>query len=399
MPRDPLDIIEHAESKGKNVPNYKFGPGFTAQGYYQITNPTWRDFARSAGVDLSQYPTAMSAPREVQRAVAEQIFKKRGFQPWKAVEHLRGQEANYQIGAPSTPTPRPAYSGSTPMTMPGTAPAAPASALTSRTARDSPFVREDNLTQAKIRRLAVNQQLYDAFHQLGEKHGLRADIVSGGQHAHGGPRTGSHRHDVDGGGLGAGDVKLFDTQQGRYLSLANPADRPRLTAYLQGAAALGATGFGAGKGYMGNETFHIGGGKPAVWGGEEAFLRGATAGIKPAAPSLPAATGMAANATKPFDPNAVPTLPDNPARGILADNPLTKVASNIAADQEKQQQQMAQMAAVGEAATAPPPPAPTPAPPPQPTAPQQQVDYAGMLLPRLLRGLLASSDYGLLGDS
>ena len=67
---DPLDIIEYAESEGKNVPNYKYGPGFTASGYYQITNPTWREWAKAAGIDISQYPTAMSAPREVQRAVA-----------------------------------------------------------------------------------------------------------------------------------------------------------------------------------------------------------------------------------------------------------------------------------------------------------------------------------------
>src|SRR4051812_1099708 len=107
MARDPLDIIEQAESKGKNVPNYKFGPGFTAQGYYQITNPTWRDHAAAAGVDLSRYPTAMTAPRDVQRAVAADIFKKRGFQPWVAVSHLRGQEKDYSLGAPN----KVAYSG------------------------------------------------------------------------------------------------------------------------------------------------------------------------------------------------------------------------------------------------------------------------------------------------
>ncbi len=385
MPRDPLDIIEQAESRGRNVPNYKFGPGFTAQGYYQITNPTWRDFSKAAGVNLSQYPTAMAAPREVQRAVAEAIFKKRGFQPWKAVEHLRGQEANYRVGAIPTPPSRPAYSGSTPMTMPEAAPA-----VASRTARDSPFVREDNLTQAKIRNLAVNQQLYDAFHQLGEKYGLRADIVSGGQHAHGTRRTGSHRHDVDGGGLGAGDVKLFDTQQNRYLSLSNPADRPRLTAYLQGAAALGATGFGAGRGYMGNETFHIGGGKPAVWGGEEAFLRGATAGIKPtavaaASPALPSAYAAA-------DPNAIPTLPANPARGLLADNPMQPI---VDAAKERQVAQAQQMEAL-QASTAPPQIV-QPAAPEQPPPPVSAVDYTGMLLPRLRRGLLSAESSGLLG--
>src|SRR5215204_1945550 len=113
MARDPLDIIEQAESRGRNIPNYKYGPGFTAQGYYQITNPTWRDFSKAAGVDLAQYPTAMSAPREVQRTVAEQIFKKRGFQPWEAVKHLRGQEADYsreaapaKAGTPNVDAPK-----------------------------------------------------------------------------------------------------------------------------------------------------------------------------------------------------------------------------------------------------------------------------------------------------
>src|SRR3954463_2844592 len=95
MARDPLDIIEQAESRGRNVPNYKYGPGFTASGYYQMINPTWRRWAKDAGVDISQYPTAMSAPKEVQRAVAEHGFKTEGFRPWEATKHLVGQEASY----------------------------------------------------------------------------------------------------------------------------------------------------------------------------------------------------------------------------------------------------------------------------------------------------------------
>ena len=97
--RDPLDIIEQRESRGRNVPNYKYGPGFTASGYYQIIDPTWQRWAKAAGVDISQYPTAMSAPREVQRAVAAKGFEMEGFRPWEAVKNLRGQEANYKLGA------------------------------------------------------------------------------------------------------------------------------------------------------------------------------------------------------------------------------------------------------------------------------------------------------------
>jgi len=98
--RDPLDIIEQRESGGKNVPNYKYGPGFTASGHYQMINATWRRWARDAGIDVSQYPTAMSAPKEVQRAVAEHGFKTEGFRPWEATKHLVGQEAKY--GGPQT---------------------------------------------------------------------------------------------------------------------------------------------------------------------------------------------------------------------------------------------------------------------------------------------------------
>jgi hypothetical protein len=423
--------------------------------------------------------------------------------------------------------------------------------------RQSDYVREDNLTQAKIRKLAVKQQLYDLYHRLGEQYGLRFDIISGGQQSHGGPRTGSHRHDIDSADpYGAGDVKLYDAKLGRHLSLANPEDRPRLATVLRDAAGAGAAGLGAGPRYMGNETFHIGGGKPGAWGGEQAWLRKealsgagpaptATAGVgggdsraaainriaqqiganpldlatvisyesagkfspsiyggkggqhlgliqfgpteqktygvhagqtfdqqmesvgryltdrgyKPGmsreqlystinagrpdrlgardaaaggAPGtvldkvrtqmapheakarallgntlsapLPVATGMAANATKPFDPNAIPTLPDNPARGLLGDNPVTKVAGNIAADQQAQQQQQQALAETSQAAAsnamaaaAPPPPSPQLQPQQQPQLAGQPMDYAGMLLPRLRRGLLGADSYGLLG--
>lgn len=77
-----LDLIEQKESGGRNVPNYKFGPGFTAQGHFQITNSTWRDIARTAGIDLGQYPNAMSAPYAVQRSAANALIDTRGVQPW-----------------------------------------------------------------------------------------------------------------------------------------------------------------------------------------------------------------------------------------------------------------------------------------------------------------------------
>lgn len=170
--------------------------------------------------------------------------------------------------------------------------------------RQSEHVREDYLTQGKIRSLAIKQQLFDLYSQLGAQHGLRADIVSGGQHSTGSKRTGSHRHDIDSSDpFGAADLKLFDPGQKRYLSLSNEADRPRIAGYMRDAAAAGATGIGAGKGYMGNETFHIGGGGKGAWGGEQDWIRREALRGNTAAPALATAA-----ATATSDPRAASIL-------------------------------------------------------------------------------------------
>lgn len=82
---DPLAAIMRFESGGRNIMNYRFAENpsmYTAGGYYQITNSTWRDIAGSAGINLQQYPTAISAPFDVQRNAATALFQQRGFQPW-----------------------------------------------------------------------------------------------------------------------------------------------------------------------------------------------------------------------------------------------------------------------------------------------------------------------------
>jgi hypothetical protein len=77
-----LDLAEDKESKGRNVVNYMYDSTHTAQGFFQITNTTWKGFAPGAGVDLSKYPTAMTAPYDVQRKVARQIVTTSGVQHW-----------------------------------------------------------------------------------------------------------------------------------------------------------------------------------------------------------------------------------------------------------------------------------------------------------------------------
>jgi hypothetical protein len=73
-----MDALAQIESTNRNIhssvdPDPPGFPGGNSQGYFQINTPTWRDFAPRAGVDLSQYPNAMSAPRDIQALVAAQI--------------------------------------------------------------------------------------------------------------------------------------------------------------------------------------------------------------------------------------------------------------------------------------------------------------------------------------
>lgn len=85
-----LPLISQYESGNQNVLTaiQPAGGGNTASGYYQITNPTWQQYAPQAGVDLSQYPTAMSAPQSVQTSVAATIYNQRGLQPWSSNSNL-----------------------------------------------------------------------------------------------------------------------------------------------------------------------------------------------------------------------------------------------------------------------------------------------------------------------
>ncbi len=95
-PNDPVEFIPQFESGNRNIMQGVVGPqgGYnpsvgrvtgpsSAGGYWQITNPTWMEFAPKAGVDVAQYPTAISAPREVQKAVANAIYRETGFSRWE----------------------------------------------------------------------------------------------------------------------------------------------------------------------------------------------------------------------------------------------------------------------------------------------------------------------------
>lgn len=69
-----LDLISQYESGGRNIPNYRYDPTHTAQGYYQITNQNWANIAPLLGIDTSVYPNAMAAPQNVQAQVANYLL-------------------------------------------------------------------------------------------------------------------------------------------------------------------------------------------------------------------------------------------------------------------------------------------------------------------------------------
>ena len=73
----PMDLVANLESGNRNIQQQirdkNTAMGTPAGGYFQIIDPTWATYAPKAGVDLKLYPTAMSAPRDIQAQVASAI--------------------------------------------------------------------------------------------------------------------------------------------------------------------------------------------------------------------------------------------------------------------------------------------------------------------------------------
>ena len=109
-------------------------------------------------------------------------------------------------------------------------------------------------SSATTRVQPIASDLKAILQQAATASGLDVSVYSGGQPdiATGGRRTGSTRHDNG----HAADIRLRDSS-GRNLSLNNPADVPLIQNFIREAKRAGATGIGAGNGYMGNNGFHI----------------------------------------------------------------------------------------------------------------------------------------------
>ena len=136
------------------------------------------------------------------------------------------------------------------------------------------------MNQGAIRDKPLNQNTKNYLEYASLQTGLEVHVGSGGQDVVG-KRTGSHRHDLG----GAADYKLWDPTKnggkGGYLDFNNADDKKQMEKFVTLTSRAGATGQGAGAGYMGTQTIHTGGGTEATWGeeGKGGFIsRGAAAG-------------------------------------------------------------------------------------------------------------------------
>lgn len=78
--RNFLGLVRQYESKGgQNIPNYKYQPGFTAQGRYQLTMTNWRWLAPQLGITA---PSPMAATDEEQTRVALELKRRTGIGNW-----------------------------------------------------------------------------------------------------------------------------------------------------------------------------------------------------------------------------------------------------------------------------------------------------------------------------
>ncbi len=141
---------------------------------------------------------------------------------------------------------------------------------------------------AGIRRKSLDSDVRTALEYAAERNGIMVEVVSGGQMSieeakklgavkvgkrwqlPNGQfvRTGSTRHDEG----GAGDIKLYrlnEKNEKVYLNMMREEDRNIMSSFVSDSVSAGMTGVGAGRGYMGDETLHIGKGKATSWGGAD----------------------------------------------------------------------------------------------------------------------------------
>jgi len=118
-------------------------------------------------------------------------------------------------------------------------------------------------TKGKIRDLPIQKKLREILTDAARQVGLsEVRVTAGGQCAKGtcSKRKGSTRHDLG----WAADLEIW--KDGKALDFTDLQELPVFEAFVAAVAKLGATGIGAGVGYMGPRTIHVGFGEKHVWG-------------------------------------------------------------------------------------------------------------------------------------
>lgn len=149
---------------------------------------------------------------------------------------------------------------------PARAPTQPSANPTQPAAPGRGRIDQSQLT-GKIRDQPISWELYQVLYRAAEAAGIGTVLVtSGGQPGSTGRRTGSTRHDHG----RAADLKLL--VGGRPLVFSDSQAPTAVEEFVTAAAARGAIGIGAGVGYMGPQTLHVGFGRTVrdtqqlVWG-------------------------------------------------------------------------------------------------------------------------------------
>jgi hypothetical protein len=141
---------------------------------------------------------------------------------------------------------------------------------------------------ATVRKGPISQDLMNVLQAAAAEIGVDVRVTSGGQmsmsdyqaapgtktntggdsptyYLNGVPvRKGSTRHDAG----GAADLNLVNPQTDQNYDFSTSEGRAVFSNFAAIARQLGATGIGAGEGYMGTQTMHVGFGAEATWGAE-----------------------------------------------------------------------------------------------------------------------------------
>lgn len=197
---------------------------------------------------------------------------------YAAVRNSGGTGQGYQ-GAPTQYSQSPGYSGVEGVTL------SDGRVVPLTRADDTEFPRASGGgdgtvrygNQGTKRALPIQQKLWDILETAGKAASVNVLITSGGQvpKSRGGidgvNRTGSNRHDE---GFGA-DVALYTPDfNGRRLDLRTQSDLSIFLKFMEACRDAGATGIGAGNGYMSDNVIHV----DIAWSGQQA---GVISGILP----------------------------------------------------------------------------------------------------------------------